>query len=121
MARFLIDENMSEMLKAALQAAGMDAEYVWDTALRARPDPEIIAYATRNRMVLITHDLGIGDIRTYPLGTHAGIVLVRFPTEASESTENSAVVAALRFRPDDDFDGNVVVVDPNKVRIRRKP
>jgi predicted nuclease of predicted toxin-antitoxin system len=121
MARFLIDENMSELLKAAIIAAGFDAEHVRDTALRGRPDQEIIDYATRHRRVLITHDLGIGDIRAYPPGSHAGVLLVRFPPEARPADEDAAVVAAIRTTPDIDLEGNLVVVDPNKVRIRRKP
>jgi hypothetical protein len=72
-------------------------------------------------MVLITRDLGIGNLRTYPFGTHAGIVLIRFPMGTKHADLNAHIVSVLRLAPDDDLDGNITVIDPNKVRIRRKP
>jgi predicted nuclease of predicted toxin-antitoxin system len=121
MARFLIDENLPRSLKAALNAAGLQAEEAYDAGVQGRPDSEVLAYATKNAMALITRDVGIGNIQRFPLGTHRGIVLIRFPNRTPAANVDQAIVAALRLLPDDDLDGNVVVLDPSKLRIHRKP
>jgi predicted nuclease of predicted toxin-antitoxin system len=121
MARFLVDEDLPRSLKRALIAAGLDAEDVRDVGLQGHLDPDVFAYAVANRRALVTADVGFGDLRVYVLGTHAGIILARFPSKTPVAALNAAILARVRLLADDDIEGNLIVIDPNKMRIRRTP
>lgn len=121
MARLLVDEDLPRSLKKALENAGHHAEDVRDVGLRTRPDAEIFAYAIKHALSIVTADVGFGNIKTYALGSHAGILLARYPSRTPIATLNAAIVGALRLLPDDDLIGNLIVINAGRLRIRRKP
>ena len=98
MARFLIDENLPSALASALRTAG---------------------HARVSRFTLVSRDVGFGNIARFPLGTHSGIVLVRFPNSIPARIVAESVVLAITRLSDDDLAGNLIVVAPGRVRIRR--
>jgi predicted nuclease of predicted toxin-antitoxin system len=120
-ARFFIDENLPRSLAPALRAAGFAPEDVRDSGRRGRADDEIIGYARTAGFVLLTSDVGFGSVVRFPLGGHPGIIVVRFPNEVSVSRLNRAVLEALRSLSDDDIAGNLVVIEPGRLRLRRRP
>jgi len=81
MKSFLVDEDLRRSLARALSAAGMAATHVIDAELRGRSDADVLAGAVRSGRALVTADLDFSNLREYPLGTHEGIVVVRFPNE----------------------------------------
>ncbi len=119
MKAFLIDEDLPRSLARALSVAGMDAVHVIDAGLRGRSDSVVLADANRNRRTLVTADLDFSNLLQYPLGTHAGIVIARFPNETPVDTLNEAVVAALNSLADDEITGCLVIIEPGRVRLRR--
>ena len=56
MSSFLVDENLSPRLAAALAAAGHDARHVNEVGLRGEPDQAIMAWAAQRRQTVITAD-----------------------------------------------------------------
>lgn len=46
-------------------------------ALTGAPDQDVVAAATSAGRILVSLDVGMGDIRAYPPGSHAGIVVLR--------------------------------------------
>ncbi len=109
MARFLIDENLPGALAPALRTAGHHAEDLRDVRARGSTDDEVFEHARASRFTLVSRDVGFGNIARFPLGTHSGIVRI-----VSES-----VVLAITRLSDDDLAGNLIVVAPGRVRIRR--
>ncbi|MEM6313060.1 MAG: DUF5615 family PIN-like protein [Planctomycetota bacterium] len=79
--RFKIDENLPVEAADLLRGAGHDAATVVEQSLGGRPDPAIAAVCQVEQRVLVTLDRGFADIRTYPPERHAGIVLLRPPTQ----------------------------------------
>lgn len=63
--RFKTDENLPEELAEILRAAGWDALSVIEQQLGGKIDPQIAAICRNESRVLVTLDLGFGDIRTY--------------------------------------------------------
>ena len=55
----------------------------------------------------------------YPVGSHAGIVVARFPNELPPATLSAAITAALRELPRGDLHGNLLIIEPGRVRLRR--
>lgn len=119
MPSFLVDEDLPRSLLGALRSAGMVAQDVRDIGLRGRPDHEIIEYAVQHRLALLTADVGFGNLLRFPLGRHTGVVIARFPNEASTVQVNTAIVNALSDLTDDEIFGNLIVIEPGRVRLRR--
>ena len=120
MASFLIDEDMARSLAPAIRAVGLQANDVRDAGLRGRPDAEVFRYALAQGMVLVTADMGFANTLQFPPPEHAGIVIARFPNEMPTATVNTAVVSAIQELSDGDFVGNTIIVEPGRVRMRRK-
>jgi hypothetical protein len=68
----------------------------------------------------ITADKGFGDLRRFPAGTHAGILLLR-PGHESIVDFQALVAAVLASRGLEAMAGAVTVVTPRGVRVRRAP
>ncbi|WP_448639747.1 DUF5615 family PIN-like protein [Geodermatophilus sp. URMC 63] len=80
-----LDENMPRSASQVLIAAGHDVDTVVEENLAGATDPQVVAAAATAGRLLITLDRGLGDVRTYPPGSHAGIFVLR-PADQSVLT-----------------------------------
>lgn len=119
MAHFLVDEDLPRSLVRALLDVGLEAEHVIDSGLRGQPDGSILDHAVANGMVLVSGDLGFANVLRFPLGSHHGIVVTRFPNELPTPTMNADIVRALEDLSDEELRGNLVILEPGTVRLRR--
>ena len=71
--KFKLDENLPVSSAAILTGAGHDVDTVTQEGLIGAPDQDVVAAATAAGRILISLDRGLGDIRAYPPGSHAGI------------------------------------------------
>lgn len=120
MPRFVIDEDMPRSTAPALRTKGYEALDVRDFGLRGKSDDEVFKFAQKENAVILTGDLGFGNILQFPLGNHSGIVIAHFPNEVSTSELNSQIIKAVEILSENDFNGNLIIVEPGKIRIRRK-
>lgn len=72
-----LDENLPSRAINVLKALGHDVETAVEEGLAGEDDPVLLAAATSEGRLLVTMDRGLGDIRSYPPGTHAGILVIR--------------------------------------------
>ena len=117
--KFLLDQGLPRSTVRHLQEMGLEAEHVIDSGLRGEPDATIFEHAMTNGMTLVSADLGFANVLRFPLGAHAGIVVARFPNEMSTMTTNAAIVRALGELTDEELQGNLVILEPGRVRLRR--
>jgi len=120
MPRFVIDEDMPRSTGKALQDLGYEVKDIRDHGLRGMDDERIYQFAQNNQAVLITGDLGFGNILRFPIGSHYGIIVVHFPNEMSTDEINRQLVQRLKEFIEDDFKGNLIIIEPGRVRIRKK-
>jgi predicted nuclease of predicted toxin-antitoxin system len=113
-----LDENLSRHLKVPLALEGFDVDTAEAEGLAGRPDTEVAACAKSADRVLLTLDVEFADLRKFPLGTHPGVVLFR-PRSLSPGVVNAFVLEFVRSSGLAGIEGCVVVVDRNRVRIRR--
>ena len=113
-----LDENLPHELAAALRGEGHDVHTVADEQLTGESDPVIVAAATDEGRFLLTLDRGVGDLRRYPPGSHAGVLVLR-PVAQDPDSILALIQRLVRTHPLDELRGCVVVVEPRKVRIRR--
>lgn len=114
----VIDEDLHRSLKPVLESLGFTVFDIRDHGLRGHPDSKIFKFAQEKRAVLFTADLDFSSILRFPLGTHHGIVVLRFPSELSTSTINKVVMKLLSKLNDQDYSGNIVIVSPSSLRLR---
>lgn len=113
-----LDENLSRHLKQDLSAEGHDVCTAFDEGLLGKSDEAIAEAAQSENRMLFTLDLEFADLRKYPPGSHSGIVLFRPKSMGPESVKQF-VLQFVKSANLSDLASCVVVVDPNRIRIRR--
>jgi predicted nuclease of predicted toxin-antitoxin system len=116
--RLKLDENMPRALVDELTARGYDVDTVVDEALDGASDPAVLRAATLADRFVLTMDRGFGDLRRYPPGSHPGIAVVR-PDSQDAASVRRLVLRFLDARDLADLRGCIVVVEPQRLRIRR--
>ena len=61
------------------------------------------------------------DAHRYPPGTHYGLIVIRVPNAIKGADLLDVSVARLQTLAEDDIKGNIVIIEPDRTRIRRKP
>lgn len=90
-----LDENLPHGLADELTRRGHDVDTVLDEQLGGRKDPVIVQAATDDSRLLLTLDRGIGDIRSYPPGSHASVVVLR-PARTPPPSSSSSIACSTR-------------------------
>ncbi len=119
MPRFVIDEDMPRSTGVALVEEGYEVKDVRDHGRRGSSDDEVYRFAQEEKAILLTGDLGFGNILKFLPGHHFGIVVARFPNEMPPREINKEILAAFRDLRDNDFKGNLIILEPARIRIRR--
>ena len=115
--KFKLDENLPVSSAAILTGAGHDVDTVTAEGLIGAPDREVVAAATMAGRILISLDRGLGDIRAYPPGSHAGIVVLRLTDQSAEAAITAVSDLATLTNPES-LVGAVAVLQRGLLRIR---
>jgi hypothetical protein len=102
---------------ASLAAAGHDVDTVPGEHLTGRPDQDVVTASTAAKRALISLDVGLGDIRAYPPGSHAGIVILRL-ADQSAATVIEAIGDLASLAELESLAGAVAVLQGGLLRIR---
>jgi predicted nuclease of predicted toxin-antitoxin system len=98
---------------------GHEAIDVRDIGMRGASDDAIAAHVRRTRQVLITRDFDFSDIRNYPPGDYAGIVVLKLTDDA---TAARLVDVLEMFARREDWlarlPGRLAIVEGWRVRFR---
>ncbi|MFB0510274.1 MAG: DUF5615 family PIN-like protein [bacterium] len=119
MPKFIIDEDLPRSLGWSLKDYGYDVLDIRDYGLRGAKDEKIYDFAQKEKAIILTGDAGFGNILQFPLGKHHGIVIASFPNQMPTSQINILLLEQLRELSDDDYKGNLILIEPGKIRIRR--
>lgn len=113
-----LDENITVAAKEVFLSCGHETRSIHDEAMAGALDRALWRVCQHEERMLVTFDRGFGDVRFYPPGTHFGVVLLRLIDQQPD-----IVLGVLaRFLAVYDLDrlaGCLVVVDDQRVRIRR--
>ncbi len=75
-ARFLFVESLGPGTAEALRTAGWNVKYVDDVGLNGRSDEDVLAFAKREDLILLTHDTDFLDDRRFPPHRNPGVVVL---------------------------------------------
>ena len=118
--KFVIDEDLPRSTAKILRQAGHEVYDIRDHGLRGKEDDAILAFATQQKAILITGDLGFGNQLKYPVGSHEGILIVHFPNELPTSKLNDLILGSLaNLLTEDDLKKSMTILEPGKIRSRK--
>jgi len=98
------------------EAAGHDAHSVVQQALGGQPDERIIDVCSREQRALITSDLDVSNILTYPPAKYPGIVVFRLANRAHLTVE-AATRRVLDLLPQESLTSTLWIVEERRIRI----
>lgn len=113
--RILANENFPGDAVRELSAAGHDVSWVREIAPGMKDEP-ILAWAVRERRVLLTFDKDFGELAWRKgLPADCGIVLFRLPMPDAASVGKNL---AARLAERSDWSGHFSVIEPGRIRMR---
>lgn len=118
MMRFKIDENLPVEAKDIFRQAGFDATTVADEGLAGSPDEVIAAVCRREDRVIVTLDLGFGDIRVYPPQHYAGLIVLRL-LHQDRLTVLQIIERLIPALNSERLENCLWIVDERRIRIRQ--
>jgi len=115
----LVDECVPEPTCQLLRTAKIELLTVGSLGQSGIANGELLNLAKRHGAVLLTVDRGLGNLRTYPLGRHPGVILLRFRRTHETDAVHQNLLLALRTIPAKSLAGSLLIIDAGKYRLRR--
>ena len=117
--RFLADMGVSQSVVSRLRTVGHDAVHLREEGLQKLPDPAIFEKGGKEDRVVITFDLGFGEI--VASSSHTVSVIVYRLRKARAKHQVDRLRAVLDTVIEDLERGAVVVIEEGRHRVRRIP
>jgi len=93
--------------------------HVNELGFAGRDDGFLFQWAQQHAAIVITYDEDFADARYYPLGGHFGVVRLRVWPTTIEATI-SALKRLLDQLPASEWPSSLVIIDNQKIRVRRR-
>jgi predicted nuclease of predicted toxin-antitoxin system len=116
--RFLADENVSRLVIERLRAGGFEVISVGETQSGA-PDKIVLETADAEGCILITEDRDFGELVIRQRHLLRGMILLELD-HLSNAAEADAVAEVVSAH-EDKLLGNLVVIEPGRIRVRPLP
>lgn len=119
--RFLIDQNLSPLVAEGLVAKGHDAVHTAELGLATADDGVILQRAATDNRVIVSADTDFGDLLVLHGTRKPSIVLIRRSANRRADQVLALLLVNLSAVETDLNEGAIVVLDSDRVRIRRLP
>jgi predicted nuclease of predicted toxin-antitoxin system len=119
--RFLIDNALSPFVAEGLRQAGHDSIHVRDLGLAAADDVTIYEHADRDQRVIISADTDFGTILAMRNAARPSVILFRGATPRNPIGQVKLLIANLAEIAPSIERGAVVVLEPQRIRVRSLP
>ena len=116
--RVKVDEDLPTAAVHMLRDLGHEAVGVVEQGMGGAKDQSLWLTVQEEKRFLVTADKGFGDIRHYPPGSHAGVLLLR-PSQAGIRPILELLGRTLGAHDLEALHGTIAVASPRGVRIRR--
>ena len=117
--RIKVDEDLPTAIVQLLKGAGHEeTASVLEQGMGGLKDPPLWKAVQAEGRFLVTADKGFGDIRFYPPGTHAGVLVLRPDEDGIRPVVELAQQVLDKYNLED-LAGAISVATPRGIRIRR--
>jgi predicted nuclease of predicted toxin-antitoxin system len=118
--RLLFDQNVPVICACWLREkkSEWNIVHVNEIGFKGKADSFLYSWAQKNETIIITYDEDFADSRMYPLGAHKGIIRLRVWPTTIEQTQK-ALEFLLERVSTDQWHNSLIIIDNNKIRIRK--
>jgi predicted nuclease of predicted toxin-antitoxin system len=118
--KFLADMGISPKTVAFLRTLGHDATHLQEQGLERLPDSVILAKARAEARILLTHDLGFGELVAASGARLPSVILFRLRNMQPDHA-NRYLNLVLSRHPTELAEGVVISVTEAQIRLRTLP
>ena len=118
--KFLADMGISPKTVALLRALGYDATHLQEQGLERLPDSTILTKARQEERILLTHDLGFGELVAASGARLPSVILFRLRNMHPSHVNHSLSQILARYRVEL-AEGAVISVTEGQIRLRSLP
>ena len=118
--KFLADMGLGRSTVNWLKSQGYEAKHLRDEGLQRLPDDEIFAKAKSEGRIILTFDLGFGDIAAAAGTNLPSVIIFRLQDERPPNV-NRCLEVVLREAADELKKGAIISADDIRYRIRHLP
>ena len=113
-----VDEDLPKRVAEAVRGLMPETLTVIEEGLSGILDPALWETVQRERRFLITGDKAFANIKKYPPGSHAGVLLLR-PDEDGIPQLMDLIQEVLKLGVLENLRGCIAVATPRRMRVRR--
>lgn len=121
MPKFLVDENLSPKLAGFLRDLGYKASASREVSLKGQSDEKIIEFARSNDWIIVTADLGFGEVFYFNTAGKVGFIILRSPWQSTESYQKILEFLHIRGVLKEDLKQTLIIASHTTVRRRTIP
>ena len=119
--RFLVDQNLSPLFADQIRLASHDVVHTRDIDLATSSDEAVLEWAVDDNRILISADTDFGFLLVVGGGERPSVILLRLRSPRPAVPLAALLLANLDAVADDLEAGAVVVLEDERVRVRRLP
>lgn len=119
--RLLLDANLSPRVAAILSDVGHEATHVASIGLLAATDPQILARAAADEVVLVTAGSDFAMLLALSGASRPSVVHLRGTNELTKAAVAELLIANLPTVADNLAGGAIVSLSPTRLAVRSLP
>jgi predicted nuclease of predicted toxin-antitoxin system len=119
--KFLVDQALSPAVAIELNRAGHDAVHVRDLRMHAASDEEIFDRAAQDQRAVVSADTDFGTLLATRKHTSPSVSLFRHGSQHRPADQAALLKANLPQLVSAPEVGSIVVIQPDRIRIRALP